>query len=53
VTRVAACKRRSRSAKCAVVTTEQRRVLDVACGPHKRAGVIGIDLFPLAGVDGG
>ena len=27
------------------------RVLDVACGPNKRTGAVGFDLFPVPGVD--
>jgi ubiquinone/menaquinone biosynthesis C-methylase UbiE len=27
------------------------RVLDVACGPNKRMGAVGFDLFPVPGID--
>lgn len=34
-----------------MLTTHAARALDVACGRNKAAGAIGIDLFPVAGVD--
>lgn len=30
---------------------DQRRILDVGCGPAKEAGAFGLDQFPLPGVD--
>jgi len=31
--------------------TDRPRILDVACGPNKRIGAVGFDLFPVPGVD--
>ncbi|HVN84449.1 MAG TPA: class I SAM-dependent methyltransferase [Candidatus Binatia bacterium] len=34
-----------------MATTGSTRILDVACGRNKTAGAIGVDLFPVPGVD--